>query len=135
MLARTRPLRIERTLAEKPTQALALIVGPVEAYLPLAGMVDLVAERDRLGREQTSLTEEIERAERKLANTEFVGKAPAAVVEKERERLSAHRDRLARLQERRSRLEQELKEGYRVMAKEDRLTAERNLAAGKETFK
>ncbi len=36
---------------------------------------------------------------------------------------------------RRSRLEQELKEGYQAMAKEDRATAERNLAAGWEVIK
>jgi len=35
---------------------------------------------------------------------------------------------------RRSRLEQELKEGYRAMAKEDRFTAERNMAAGVESL-
>ncbi|GAI24517.1 unnamed protein product, partial [marine sediment metagenome] len=41
-------LYLARTVGEKPTQALVLVVGGVEIYLPLAGMVDLTKERQRL---------------------------------------------------------------------------------------
>ena len=44
-------LRIVADLPAKPEQALALVVGGVEVYLPLAGMVDLAAERERLQKE------------------------------------------------------------------------------------
>jgi valyl-tRNA synthetase len=55
-----------------------------ELLVPLAGVVDLDEERERLRRELAKATAERERAERKLANAGFVAKAPEAVVAAER---------------------------------------------------
>ncbi len=44
-------LAIVERLDAKPAQAAALVVGDVEVYLPLAGLIDLAAERARLGKE------------------------------------------------------------------------------------
>ncbi|MBI2864716.1 MAG: valine--tRNA ligase [Chloroflexi bacterium] len=99
-LARIGSLSIVPSLAEKPKQALALLVEAVEIYLPLAGMVDLEAERRRLQREIEATGGEVRRAEAKLANADFVAKAPAAVVEREREKLALNQDKLAKLRER-----------------------------------
>jgi valyl-tRNA synthetase len=97
-LARLDParLRIAATLPEKPRQALSLLVGGVECYLPLAAMVDLAAERARTEKELAAAQADIARGEKLLAS-DFASKAPAAIVEKEREKLAANRQRLAQL--------------------------------------
>jgi len=91
-------LRIEETLAQKPEQAATLVVGTVECYLPLAGLVDIAAERARLTKEREEVTAQIARLEKLLANEGFTSKAPAPVVEKERARLAELQERLTRLQ-------------------------------------
>jgi len=93
-------LTIVPVLAEQPRQALALMVGGVECYLPLAGIVDLEAERKRLARELEEVADLISRAERLLANEDFVTKAPAHVVEREREKLAQNKAREAKVQAR-----------------------------------
>jgi len=80
-------LLIERVVEPKPTGAVTLTAGTVEIYLPLAGMVDLEAEKKRLLKEKARVEEEIARAEALLTNEEFLQKAPKEVVEKHRVRL------------------------------------------------
>ena len=63
-------------------------------------MVDLAAERARLGKEMAAAQAEAARAEERLANPAYVAKAPDAVVQKDRARLVELGDRLSRLQER-----------------------------------
>jgi len=99
-LARARPIHLHRELPQKPHQALALLLEDIEAYLPLAGMVDLEAERRRLNKEADQCRREIRRLESRLTNQQFLTKAPAEVVEREREKLASHKDRLARIEER-----------------------------------
>ena len=70
-----------------PAQAVTLVLGPITCYLPLAGMVDLSAERARLEKEDIDLSKQIERLVG-LLNSPFAHKAPAAVVQKEREKLT-----------------------------------------------
>lgn len=72
---------------EPPSQVLTVVQGPITCYLPLAGMVDLSAERARLDKESGELAKQIERLEN-LLNSPFAEKAPPAVVEKEREKLA-----------------------------------------------
>ncbi len=79
-------LRIERDL-EAPDQALTLALGPITCYLPLAGLVDLAAERRRLEKEQANMTGEIKRLTG-LLNSPFAEKAPPNVVQNERDKLS-----------------------------------------------
>jgi valyl-tRNA synthetase len=93
-------LHIARTLTEKPTQALALVVGGVEIYLPLAGMVDLEKERERLNAELEEIAQAISRSEKILASEDFLAKAPAQVVQRERDKLADYRQKQAKLQER-----------------------------------
>ncbi len=82
-------LKIHKSLAKKPEAGSTLVVGSVEIYLPLAGMVDPEAERTRLSRELSAVESQIERLE-KLLNGDFAHKAPAPVVAKEREKLAAY---------------------------------------------
>ena len=59
-----------------------------ELFLPLEGLVDVEAERARLGKEIEKITKEIQKSNAKLGNASFVDRAPAAVVEQERARLA-----------------------------------------------
>jgi len=101
-LAHIDPERLEivRSLEKKPERALTLVSGGVEVYLPLAGMVDLERERARLAKELERLAEEMARAEKLLANESFVAKAPAAVIQKERDKLEGYRERQTRIEAR-----------------------------------
>jgi valyl-tRNA synthetase len=93
-------LRLAHTLFDKPEQALTLVVGGVEIYLPLAGMVDLAAERERLQKELAHVEQGVARSEKLLNNEGFTGKAPAEVVQKERDRLAGLQAQAAKLRER-----------------------------------
>jgi len=72
------------------------VVGPVEIYLPLAGMVDLANERARLEKDLAETQAQIERLE-KLLGSDFANKAPAPVAQKERERLAGFKETAAKL--------------------------------------
>jgi valyl-tRNA synthetase len=64
-----------------------VVAGEVQGFISLEGVVDLAAERDRLGKEIAEVRSMLERSRGKLANEAFVAKAPEAVVETERERV------------------------------------------------
>jgi valyl-tRNA synthetase len=81
---------ISGSLSEKPKEAAALVVGAVEIYLPLAGMIDLAEERSRLEKDLRDARSQIERLEKLLAG-DFANKAPAALIQKEREKLEGYR--------------------------------------------
>jgi valyl-tRNA synthetase len=100
-LAKARPLAIlNRTQRQvKEENALVLVLKEAEVVLPWAGMVDMVAERDRLEGEIGTLGNQIERLEQRLKDKAFVAKAPAAVVDKEREKLQSFKDKLLRLKQ------------------------------------
>ncbi len=103
-LARTEPPRVERKLAAKPEQAMALVAGSVEVYLPLAGLLDLAKEIARLDGEIDGVRRQIARSERMLGNEQFVGRAKPDVVQKERDALAAAQATLANLETRRAEL-------------------------------
>jgi valyl-tRNA synthetase len=103
-LARTEKPQLYRTLAQKPEQAMSLLAGNVEIYLPLAGMLDIAKELERLDKEIAQAQQEQGRLQGKLANQNFVTRAKPEVVAKEREKLTAQEERVARLQARRTEL-------------------------------
>ena len=72
---------------EAPMSATAL-VGNMEILVPIAGLIDKDAELARLNKEIDKLQRELEKVQNKLCNENFVGKAPAEVVAKERERMA-----------------------------------------------
>lgn len=82
-------LHLATALPEKPKQAVAeVIAGGIEIYLPLAGMIDLEAERKRWQKEVADLEKRIAASKTKLNNPGFLQKAPTEVVDREREKLA-----------------------------------------------
>jgi valyl-tRNA synthetase len=77
-------------VASVPIPGGAVQVLPSEAF-------DAGEARARIDQKRAGLVQEIERAERKLANEQFVAKAPAEVVDEERRKLAEYRDALAEL--------------------------------------
>ena len=71
---------------DAPESAVAL-VNELKIMIPLAGLIDKDAELARLAREIEKAEVNIKRTRGKLSNSNFTDKAPAAVVEKEREKL------------------------------------------------
>jgi valyl-tRNA synthetase len=70
----------------------------------MAGLINKEEESARLTKEIIKLQKEIERAEMKLQNPNFVDKAPSEVVEKEREKLAEIKAILNKLQTQRERI-------------------------------
>jgi valyl-tRNA synthetase len=70
----------------EPPPAAMQLVGELKLMVPLAGLIDVAAERARLDKEIARRRQELTRIEGKLGNASFVEKAPADVVAKERER-------------------------------------------------
>jgi valyl-tRNA synthetase len=73
--------------------------------LPLAGVVDLEAEKARLDREIAKVRLEIAKVEAKLGNDDFVARAPEDIIAEHQERLETFQARLVKLNGARERLE------------------------------
>jgi len=98
-------VRMEPAAAPKPEKAAAAVAPGVEAYLPLAGMIDIGKEIERLRRELDGLQAETVKVQAKLGNESFVAKAPPEVVQKQRDRLADLQDQLTKVQVRVAQLE------------------------------
>ncbi|MCB8817638.1 valine--tRNA ligase [Desulfosporosinus shakirovi] len=94
------------TLTEKPSQSASAVLGGVEIYLPLKGLMDLDKEVARIEKEISLALQDQQVLEIKLNNPGFTSKAPAAVVAKERERLEGLSARRVALEERLNELKQ-----------------------------
>ena len=89
---------------QAPPAATALLDG-LRILVPMAGLIDVAAERQRLSKNLEKTRNDLKRVDGKLANRKFVDNAPAEVVGKERERAAALTDRLAQLEAQWARLE------------------------------
>ena len=84
--------------ADEPATA-AAVVGSLRVLIPLAGLIDLGAEKARLAKEIARIGVEIKKCEGKLGNANFVANAPAEVVAQERQRITDWNTQLAALRE------------------------------------
>ena len=84
---------------EKPPASATALLGSLKILVPMAGLIDVAAERSRLEKNRQKLITDLARIDSKLTTESFVSNAPAAVVEKERERQAALRRDLAKLDE------------------------------------
>jgi valyl-tRNA synthetase len=83
--------------ATRPKSSALAVVGGTEIYVDLAGIVDVAAERQRLEKEIRKADESIAFLRAKLARPEFVERAPAEIVERERVRLAEQETLRAKL--------------------------------------
>lgn len=82
---------------EAREKSVTLAVGGMTVYLPLAGMVDIEAERARIESAISEVDEQVERSQTLLGNPGFISKAPEAVVERERAKLDELKGRRQQL--------------------------------------
>jgi valyl-tRNA synthetase len=86
-------------LGKKPALAAADIRAELEVYVPLSGVVDLTEERERLSKEIDRALNEAQSIDKRLDNPQFVARAPAEVVEKDRSRANDLKQRAQKLNE------------------------------------
>jgi valyl-tRNA synthetase len=72
--------------------------GPMEMHVDLSRFIDVAAERKRLEKERENINKQLGGIESKLANKNFVDKAPTDVVEQQRAKLSELRGQLDSIQ-------------------------------------
>jgi len=84
-LAGVSSLDIDSAAMKPPRSAVAAVAG-VEAYVPLGNLVDVEAERTRVGRELDKARDDLEKLTRKLSNEGFLAKAASEVIDKDRRR-------------------------------------------------
>ncbi len=88
---------------DAPLSATSL-VGNLEILVPMAGLIDKEAELARIEKESEKLSKECQRLEGKLSNAKFVDKAPADVVQKERDRLEETKSALVKMIEQKEKI-------------------------------
>jgi len=105
-LAKVQPLTIlgrqKRETAKD--KALVLVLKEAEVVLPLAGMVDRLAEEQRLVKESEEVKGRIAQLEARLRDNAFLSKAPSQVIEREKQKLAMLEDKLERLHQELSQL-------------------------------
>jgi len=90
--------------ASAPAQSVQVVVRGTVAALPLAGIIDIAAEKARLAREMAKAADDIARIDAKLGNADFIARAPDEVIEEQKERRDEGLARKARLSEALARL-------------------------------
>ena len=83
---------------EPSEKCVKVICGNTKIFIPMGQLVDSQKEKERLEKEISSLEFEIARSEKMLSNQGFVAKAPAAMVEKEKEKLENNKALLVKFQ-------------------------------------
>lgn len=98
-LARVKPITFlnDRPPTSADENAVTLVLKEVEVVIPMTSMVDLEAEKKRIQKEIEEICNEVARLETRLNDTAFLTKAPAAVIEKERQKLYTLIEKLKKL--------------------------------------
>ena len=96
-LAKIGSIRWLESADTPPPNALA-VAGELKIMVPLAGLIDVAAEKSRISKEIERKRQDVERLENKLSNENFVSRAPAEVVDKEREKAVDAKNTLALLE-------------------------------------
>lgn len=98
LLAKLESIEVLATGSNAPACATAL-VGEMEIMIPMAGLIDKDAELARLAKAADKLSNDVKRTEGKLGNENFVSKAPAAVIDKEKAKLADAQMQLRKIHE------------------------------------
>ncbi len=109
-LARTEKMTL-RSEGEKPRASATAVVGEVEVFVPLKGLINLEDEEKRLQGELSKISKDLSRTRVKLENQDFLTRAKPEAVEKEREKSRALTEREAKLREGLERVRGWMREG------------------------
>ena len=93
-LANVTEVETKETKEGIPDTAVACVCSAGEIYIPLEDLIDIDKELERLGKEKERLEGEMKRVNAKLANEEFVKKAPEKVINAEREKQAKYQEML-----------------------------------------
>ena len=91
---------------DRPKAAATAVVGSLEIYLPLDGLINLDEERVRLTKEVGKIEDDLVRVHKKLANPDFIAKAKAEVIQKERDKATQFEEKIRTLRTSLAKLEQ-----------------------------
>ncbi len=98
LLLNAEPLEVDPDFVGK--QGTPVVITPLgELYMPLDGLIDVEAERARLGKEMKKATEELAKVRAKLADENFTSKVPQKVLDEHRQRETEWQDKAAKLEE------------------------------------
>jgi valyl-tRNA synthetase len=100
-LAKVKPINFNNNrLSGVPGEKyVVVILKEADVVVPIASMVEIAVEREKIQKEIVQLEADINRLEARLSDEAFLSKAPPVVVAKERERLSERKERAARLKQ------------------------------------
>jgi len=91
-----------------PEDVMSAVIEGAELFIPSDELLDYDLELARLRKEQEKLQQEVSRVKGKLENTGFVAKAPAKVIEEEKEKMAKYEDMLSKVTERLAAVEKKL---------------------------
>jgi len=91
--------------ADTAQKSVPVVVQGATVYLPFAELIDISKERERLTAEKDRLTAEVSRVDGKLANQGFVSKAPAGLIEEEKQKRVKYADMLQNVEKQLAALE------------------------------
>ena len=103
-LAKLESIQVLAEGEEGPASASA-VIGDMSVLIPMAGLIDKEAEIARLTKAIEKLEKDVQKVSGKLANENFVSKAPAAVIEKEKAKLADAQSTLEKMIEQRTQIE------------------------------
>jgi len=98
-LAYAEAVTVQEDKAGIAEDAVSSVIHNAVLYMPFADLVDVEKEKERLTKEKERLEKEIARGEGMLSNERFIGKAPAAKVEEERQKLKKYQETYAQVLE------------------------------------
>ncbi len=83
-----------------PEDAVSAVIEGAEMFIPLDDLVDFEKELERLEKEKTKLEKELDRVNKKLANQGFIGKAPAKLIDEEKQKKEKYQEMFEKVLER-----------------------------------
>jgi valyl-tRNA synthetase len=107
-LANITDITFIRDKADLPEDVMSAVIEGAELFIPSDELLDYDLELARLRKEQEKLQQEVFRVKAKLDNAGFVAKAPAKVIDEEKEKMAKYEDMLAKVTERLAAVEKKL---------------------------
>jgi valyl-tRNA synthetase len=107
-LANITDINFIRDKAGLPEDVMSAVIDGAELFIPSDELLDYDLELARLGKEKEKLQQEVARVKGKLDNAGFVAKAPAKVIDEEKDKMAKYEDMLAKVNERLAAVEKKL---------------------------